>query len=141
MAVLVRPDGTHQTLGHRNLVGRAPYCAVRLVDLRVSAEHASIYFDKGTWYLRDLASTNGTFVDGLKIELGRKNPLAVGAVLGFGSPNPSWVLLHDEPPKMRLRECEGPRIVEPQGELLVLPSEEHPLLTLYQGQEGVVRRA
>lgn len=136
MAVLVRPDGTLHTLGHRNLVGRAAYCAVRLTDLRVSAEHASIYFDKGSWYLRDLASTNGTYVDGIKIELGRKNALALGATLGFGAPTPAWTFLRDDPPLMRLRQCEGQNIIEPVGELLVLPSEERPLLTIYQSQEG-----
>ena len=136
MAVLVRPDGTLQTLGHRNLVGRAAYCAVRLTDLRVSAEHASIYFDRGSWYLRDLASTNGTFVDGLNIELGRKNQLVIGSTLGFGATSPTWVFLHDDPPNFRLRQCDGKNIIEPEGELLVLPSEERPLLTIYQSQEG-----
>ncbi len=138
MAVIQRPDGTCQTLGHRALVGRAPFCAVLITDARVSAEHASIYFDKGCWYVRDLASTNGTYVDGLRIELGRKNQLAAGASLGFGAASPAWVFLHDEPPKMRLRALAGGTLKEPLGGLLVAPDEERPMLTIYQTADGWV---
>jgi hypothetical protein len=109
---------------------------VHLADPKVSAEHASIYFDKGSWYLRDLASTNGTFIDGTRIELGRKNPLSRGVSLGFGAPTPSWVFLHDEPPRMRLREIQRGKVKEPLGGLLVLPSEDHPVSTFYQVSDG-----
>ena len=136
MAVLVRPDGTHQTLGHRTLVGRAPYCGVRLTEAQVSAEHASLYYDKGCWFLRDLASTNGTFVDGVRIELGRKNALTAGATIGFGAPLPVWRFLYDDPPRVRLRDSDGAVAKEPAGGLLVFPSEEQPLITLYQGPDG-----
>lgn len=136
MAVLMRPDGQCQSLGYRTLVGRAAYCGVVLVDPRVSAEHASIYFDKGTWYLRDLASTNGTYLDGVKIELGRKHPLVTGALLGFGAPNLGFRMVHSEPPRMRLRNEDTGALLEPHLGLVVLPSEEHPLVTLFQGLDG-----
>lgn len=136
MAVLLCPDGTLKTLGHRTLVGRAAYCAVRLTDEKVSAEHASIYYDKGAWYLRDLASTNGTFIDGLRVELGRKNPLSRGTEIGFGVQSPAWVFKYDEPPRMRLRRVSDASTLEPLGGLLVLPTEDRPLLTLYQSQEA-----
>ncbi|HMA96238.1 MAG TPA: FHA domain-containing protein [Polyangiaceae bacterium] len=136
MAVLMRPDEQCQSLGHRTLVGRAAYCGVVLSDPRVSAEHASIYFDKGTWYLRDLASTNGTFLDGVKIDLGRKHPLVPGSIIGFGAPTPAYRFVSDEPPRMRLRnQLTGAR-VEPQLGLVVLPDESHPVVTIFQGLDG-----
>jgi pSer/pThr/pTyr-binding forkhead associated (FHA) protein len=136
MAVLLRPDGKSQSLGFRNLVGRASYCGVPLQDPRASAEHASIYFDKGVWYLRDLASTNGTYLDGNKIDLGRKHPITAGAAIGFGSTNQLFKLTHDEAPRMRLRSSKSHTLVEPQLGLVVLPNEEHPLVTLFQGLDG-----
>jgi len=136
MAVLMRPDGKCQTLGFRTLIGRASYCAITLSDPRVSAEHASVYFDKGIWYLRDLASTNGTYLDGMKLDLGRKHALALGALLGFGAPTPAFRFLHDDPPRMRLRNYATATRIEPQLGLVVLPSEERPLVTVFQGLDG-----
>lgn len=37
-------------------------------DLRVSNEHCYINFSDGTWRIRDNKSTNGTFVNGIRIE-------------------------------------------------------------------------
>ncbi|HEY5960983.1 MAG TPA: FHA domain-containing protein [Polyangiaceae bacterium] len=136
MAVLLRPDGKSQSLGYRNLVGRATYCGVCLQDPRVSAEHASIYFDKGVWYLRDLASTNGTYLDGTRIDLGRKHALATGAVMGFGATNQVFKLTSDDAPRMRLRNAAADAVLEPQLGLVVLPSEEHPVVTIFQGMDG-----
>jgi hypothetical protein len=109
---------------------------VVLTDSRVSAEHASLYFDKETWFLRDLASTNGTFLDGVKIDLGRRHAIVPGALLGFGSPNPAFRFLHDEAPRMRLRNYATGILLEPQLGLVVLPSEERPLVTIFQGSDG-----
>ncbi len=136
MAVLLRPDGNYQSLGFRTLVGRAAYCGVVLNDPRVSAEHASVYFDKGTWFLRDLASTNGTFLDGVKVDLGRKHALVPGALLGFGAPNPAFRFLNDDAPRMRLRNYATGTKLEPTLGLVVLPNEDQPLVTVFQGLDG-----
>jgi DNA-binding winged helix-turn-helix (wHTH) protein len=47
-----------------NVIGRDPRCSIWLDAARVSRRHASIVIDlaQGTVYLRDLESTNGTFV-------------------------------------------------------------------------------
>jgi hypothetical protein len=53
------------------LLGRAPHADVRFGpdhDLAVSARHAAVVLRAGTWVLRDLASTNGTFVNGTKVD-------------------------------------------------------------------------
>jgi len=53
------------------MLGRAPQADVRFGpdhDLPVSGRHAAVVFRDGDWILRDLASTNGTFVNGERIK-------------------------------------------------------------------------
>ena len=40
---------------------------VQIDDAGISRQHAEISFDKSSWYLRDLGSTNGTLKSGTKI--------------------------------------------------------------------------
>jgi two-component system cell cycle response regulator len=49
------------------VLGRDPACDVRLRDTGVSRRHASILFAPGGARLRDLGSTNGVFVEGVRI--------------------------------------------------------------------------
>jgi transcriptional regulator with PAS, ATPase and Fis domain len=50
----------------RSVIGRTLADETRLPDERVSREHVEIAFDGEAWTLRDLGSTNGTFVDGVR---------------------------------------------------------------------------
>lgn len=49
------------------LIGRAPECSVCLDDEFVSNLHAKIYRVEGRYYVEDLGSTNGTYVNGRRI--------------------------------------------------------------------------
>jgi hypothetical protein len=44
-------------------VGRDESCHVTIPDSSVSHRHARIYHSDGEWYVEDLGSTNGTFVN------------------------------------------------------------------------------
>lgn len=55
-------------VGPRLLIGRVPACDVVLADVEVSREHAMIVTDGETPMLVDLASSNGTLVNGKKVE-------------------------------------------------------------------------
>src|SRR5687768_17137067 len=51
----------------RCLVGKGPVCDVRLTDPQVSRRHLSLELQGRRIRLRDLGSTNGTFVDGVSV--------------------------------------------------------------------------
>lgn len=63
-------------------IGRADYNDIVLPEDSVSTIHAKLQRREGMWFLIDLESTNGTFVDGEKVT--EDWPLAPGAVVRFG---------------------------------------------------------
>lgn len=63
-------------------IGRDPANDVVLRDPKVSRHHAEIIFEKGFFVLRDLASANGSYVNGQKI---RVAPLTDGAEVRLGN--------------------------------------------------------
>ncbi len=70
-------------LGGRGVVlGRGASADVFVEDVYVSDEHAEVLPDDGSWSIRDLGSTNGTFLNGAKVT--RPTPLAVGDQVRVG---------------------------------------------------------
>jgi pSer/pThr/pTyr-binding forkhead associated (FHA) protein len=63
-------------------IGRADYNDLVLADESVSTAHAKLQRREGVWTLVDLGSTNGTFVDGEKVQ--GEVPLGPGATVRFG---------------------------------------------------------
>jgi predicted component of type VI protein secretion system len=56
------------------LIGRHPQCDARLDSDWVSLRHFVLTEDAGDVVVRDLVSTNGTWVNGRRVELGRLKP-------------------------------------------------------------------
>ena len=63
-------------------IGRDPGNDIILRDPKVSRHHAEIVFERGFFVLHDLASANGTYVNGKRI---RVAPLTHGARLRMGN--------------------------------------------------------
>jgi hypothetical protein len=74
-AVLRKKDGS-PTINCRINVGRASANDVTLTDIQVSKFHASFDIDDdGSWSVVDGPSTNGTFLNGLRLPLSGNTPI------------------------------------------------------------------
>ena len=99
---MARLSGERQvTLGASTTVGRDPSCALLLEERRVSSLHARFSWTGAAWVLRDLGSTNGTFVDGVRLPPGVDRRVHAGMRLAFGDPGALWVLDDSEAPRAR----------------------------------------
>ena len=56
------------------VVGRHPNCDTRLNSLRVSRHHCCMTRDNDQVVVRDLGSTNGIRINGMRVETGRLRP-------------------------------------------------------------------
>lgn len=79
------PAGTTFALHPGAVVGRRPGSDIFLNDTYMSGEHARLTLHEGRWWLADLGSTNGTFVNGTRID--RPTPLTPGVEVRFGRIN------------------------------------------------------
>jgi pSer/pThr/pTyr-binding forkhead associated (FHA) protein len=65
-------------------VGRKPDNDIVLDNATVSGHHCKLYEAGGTWFVEDLTSTNGTFVNGKKVlKAGLRNNDSIGVVKYF----------------------------------------------------------
>jgi len=49
------------------VIGRGAACNLRLADLAVSRQHARLRFAKGRWFIQDVGSHGGTYVNNIRI--------------------------------------------------------------------------
>src|SRR3954468_1323408 len=81
---LISPDGTQSfdlKLNAPLIVGRAPTCDLSVADPTISRRHAELVVDEDQVTLRDLGSSNGTFVNGQKVAAAT---LEVDDLIAFG---------------------------------------------------------
>ena len=64
------------------LIGRGPDAAIRLDDDYVSTRHARIAASGDQWFVEDLGSTNGTYLDRAKVTAPTPVPLGVPIRIG-----------------------------------------------------------
>ena len=130
MGVLLHEaTGERYTLHARTLVGRNPVCHVRLQDPRVSAEHATLSWDGSGWVLRDLGSSNGTWLDGQPMP----SPISLTADsrFSFGHADDAWRLADLQGPVGFAEEVMGTARREAVQGLIVLPNDDEPEVSIY----------
>jgi pSer/pThr/pTyr-binding forkhead associated (FHA) protein len=76
------PAGTTIALGPINSIGRNVNNTIFVEDDFVSANHAMLTFRGRSWFVEDQGSTNGTYVNGHRID--RPVALSFGDELTFG---------------------------------------------------------
>jgi predicted component of type VI protein secretion system len=74
---------THEFVGQKLTIGRLGDNDVKVEDASVSSHHGEIELGEGVAVLRDLDSTNGTFLNGEQVT--GEHPLAEGDEIYFGS--------------------------------------------------------
>jgi len=62
--------------------GTSPDCDVRVTNEYVSGRHARITRSRGAYYVEDLGSTNGTYLDRSKVS--GPTPVAIGVPIRVG---------------------------------------------------------
>jgi len=123
-------------LRSRHLVGRSAAAHLRLDEPMISGEHATLRWNGRAWEIHDLASRNGTTLDGRRLAPGERATLARGALLGFGKQGNRWRLVDDAAPvAMAVPDTGGePRLAV--DDLLALPDDEHPDVVVYRDRAG-----
>lgn len=67
---------------HDVTFGRAETSTVALDDAYISDHHAKVFFADGEWRITDMGSTNGTFLNQVKVT--SPAPISAGDQLGIG---------------------------------------------------------
>ena len=80
-----RAASIHFTFSEPFRIGRDKASQVQLPDGTVSRSHAEVYFEQGQWWIRDLQSANGTYIDNVRIEC---RPLESETRIEFGKNGP-----------------------------------------------------
>jgi len=86
LEILEGPDSGRkfQVDGGRLIIGRGPECDIRLSQGSISRNHAVLELTDGTWFLEDLESQNGTFIDGNpveRVELAHQTKVQLGTIM------------------------------------------------------------
>jgi pSer/pThr/pTyr-binding forkhead associated (FHA) protein len=55
--------GTRFDLASQTNIGRGPTNTIQIPDSFISAENSRLWYHNGTWYVQDMGSVNGTYVN------------------------------------------------------------------------------
>jgi membrane-bound lytic murein transglycosylase D len=76
-------------------IGRVPECGVCIQSEYVSRNHAEIAFENGQWWVRDLNSSNGVFINGQRTPAAALDPMTT---IRLGIEGPFVALEIEQPP-------------------------------------------
>lgn len=82
---LTLPDGTERQLTHDVTLGRESHNDLVLESETVSRDHAGVTFHDGRWYIEDHGSSNGTFLNGTRVQPGTPLPLRHADRISIGT--------------------------------------------------------
>src|SRR3954468_23244341 len=108
-------------------IGRASACNIRIADAGVSSKHAKIWCEDGQYFLMDLGSTNGTFVNERDVDREQIND---GDVITFGMTKAAFV---GDSPKARVNPARAPA-----HQRVIIPPSRNPARAAIPAAEGIV---
>ncbi len=117
-------------------IGRARACDLVLADKSVSGQHAAIEWSGSEWEVRDLGSSNGTYLEGKKLVSGARTAVAAGMRLRFGQGGPLFTVVEAAAPQLMARDLASGEHRIADGGYLVLPEANSPECSIYQDMQG-----
>jgi hypothetical protein len=123
-------------LESEHTIGRSPDCRLVIAEPYVSTHHALIQWSEAGWEIRDLGSTNGTWVNQEALPAGQNRTLAPGDLLAFGHADERWQVEDVAPARTLLLPVEGGEALTVSGDFCGLPSADLPLVTLFRDGFG-----
>ncbi len=108
--VLDGPAGSIKTeiTGKRLSLGRTPDNDIVVADNAASSKHCEIYEDNGVLMLKDLGSSNGTFVNGQRVQ---STPLWDGDIVRIGGSQGRITVLTLQGAPLRQAAARGPAVL------------------------------
>lgn len=113
--------------GERITVGRLPNNTIQIVDRTISSKHAELVLDEGHYRLRDVGSTNGTFVNGEQVT---DFHLREACIVSFGMVECAF------DPAAAEQTAEGAELLPTRAELTALKGENEDLKTQVSALRG-----
>jgi hypothetical protein len=135
---VLKQQGTGEcfAIGSDCLIGRQRGCALQVEDRTISYRHAELRWRVDHWELHDMGSTNGTLLDGRRLQADERAPLVRGSMFVLGTTGPSFTLIDDGPPMMSARERRSGRVRTAPTGMLLLPDDEHPEVSVLEDASG-----
>ncbi|MFZ1985018.1 MAG: FHA domain-containing protein [Desulfatitalea sp.] len=87
--------GTAHTATGAFVIGRGSGCLVRLKDEVVSRAHCKLFWEEGRWWIEDLKSANGLFIDDRRVE---RHALQERTLARLGADGPAIEMVVTTPP-------------------------------------------
>ena len=76
---------SHELKVERTTVGRVEDNTFQIAEASVSSHHCEILLKGNDVVVKDLNSTNGTFINGERVPTGQARPLSLGDTVRFGA--------------------------------------------------------
>jgi pSer/pThr/pTyr-binding forkhead associated (FHA) protein len=119
-----------------NVIGRGTHCHLRLDDPRISNEQAALSWNNGGWHVRDLGSTNGTWLAGERLAPGVDVALGRDAELGLGGPSLDLRLVDAGPPEPMVTCLHNGAQSFGRDGLISIPDAVHPAAAIFRDLDG-----
>lgn len=117
-------SGERVSLHAWHVVGRSRRSDLVVDEPEVSAKHALLRWTGSSWFVRDLGSRNGTFVNGKRLEPGEDHSVRVGDTVSFAEARGIWRLASASAPEPMAVPVEGGATIKADGGLILLPPDE-----------------
>ena len=128
--------GTRATLRAQHLVGRSRVCQLRLGAAEVSGTHAIFAWIDGRWTVRDLGSTNGTWLRSVRLPPREHFGMEAGSIVAFGNTTNRWRLISAAAPAPMAIDIDSEAEVCAEHQMLALPNAENPMASIFVDANG-----